>query len=74
MGHEGANPAWPLNLGWNGTDDLLLRGFWPNQGAISHVSLYGTEGSSDNITPEPALLGLFGTALALVGARLRRRR
>jgi hypothetical protein len=70
-------PAWYLfymsALGWNGTETLSLEGFWPNQGAISHISLYGTEGSSDNITPEPAMLALFGTALAIVGARLRRR-
>jgi hypothetical protein len=38
-------PAWYLfnltALGWTGTQQLDLSGFWPQQGAISHVALYG---------------------------------
>jgi hypothetical protein len=53
-------PAWYLfdltALGWDGMEDLVLEGFWPNQGAISNVSLYGT-------VPEPATMLLLGTGL-----------
>jgi hypothetical protein len=59
-------PAWYLFdlSAWNGTDDLELTGFWPDQGAISHVSLYG----GTTTVPEPGTLlllgsGLFGLAL-----------
>ena len=63
------DPAWYLfnlsTLGWNGTEDLVLTGFWPQQGAISHVSLYGGPGTG---VPDGgatvALLGLGLTVLA----------
>jgi hypothetical protein len=67
------SPAWYLfnltALGWNGTDTLDLSGFWPNQGAISHVSLFGTRTS---VPDEGATLGLLG--IGLVGIALLRRR
>lgn len=59
----GHSPAWYLfdltALGWNGTDDLVLSGFWPNQGAISHVTLYGTPQG----VPEPGAMLLLGIGL-----------
>ena len=58
-------PAWYLfNLtaifNWDGIDQLVLSGFWPNQGAISHVSLYG---ASDPSVPEPGTMLLLGSGL-----------
>lgn len=69
-------PAWYLfnltstGLNWNGTETLNLSGFWPNQGAISHVSLFG--GSSFPV-PEPATLSLLGLGLFGLAAVQRRR-
>lgn len=55
---------------WNGTETIELRGFWPNQGAISHVSIWG-KGSGGQI-PEPVTLGLLGVGLLALGAVRRR--
>ncbi|MCF8036232.1 MAG: PEP-CTERM sorting domain-containing protein [Desulfobacteraceae bacterium] len=41
-------------------ETLYLRGFWPQQGAISHVSLYETETER---VPEPAAMLLMGMGL-----------
>jgi hypothetical protein len=68
------DPSWYLfnltALSWNGTDTLNLSGFWPAQGAISHVSLFG--GSSTSV-PEPATLSLLGMGLLGFAAVQRRR-
>jgi len=62
------SPLW-----WNGTDDIVLAGFWPNQGGISHVGIWGVPGTS---VPEPGTLGLLGVGLLVLGGlkRFGRRR
>jgi hypothetical protein len=77
---DGAHsPAWYLfDLGvvpagiWNGTETLNLSGFWPNGGAISHVSLFSGTGTPPTDVPEPASLSLLFLGLAAVGAASRK--
>lgn len=57
--------------GWNGVEEISLQDFWPDRGAISHISIWG--GSSSTV-PEPATLGLFGLGLLGVGMARRRRK
>jgi hypothetical protein len=58
-------PIWFLfnltTLEWNGTDDLVLTGFWENRGgAISNVSLYG---NTTTAVPEPATMLMLGSGM-----------
>ena len=64
------DPIWYIfDIGtWNGTDDIVLNGFWPAQGAISHVSIYGSA------VPVPAAVWLFGSGLlGLIGIARRKK-
>ncbi|HJR69402.1 MAG TPA: PEP-CTERM sorting domain-containing protein [Gammaproteobacteria bacterium] len=66
-------PAWYLfRLSWNGTETITLNDFWPDGGAISHVTIYGTGGTTTKV-PEPGTMGLLGAGLLAFGF-LRRRK
>jgi len=55
---------------WNGTDDILLTEFWPAQGAISNVAIWG--GDNGTSVSEPGTIALFG--LGLLSLALSRRK
>jgi hypothetical protein len=55
---------------WDGLETITLSNFWPGQGAISHISIWGTPGAS---VPEPATLGLFGLGLLVTGLARRKK-
>jgi hypothetical protein len=69
------NPAWYLfdlySAGWDGMETLELTGFWPAQGAISHVSIYDCTRSVPDGGVTITLLGVGICALGLVSRRLR---
>ena len=48
---------------WNGQDDIVGTGFWPTQGAISNVAIYGETTS----VPEPSSLLLLGSGILSLG-------
>lgn len=66
---------------WNGTEQILLSGFWPDDGAISHIALFGgldpsrpTSTGGEGGVPEPATLAIWGLGLGIAGlVRLRRK-
>lgn len=53
-------------IAWDGKEDIILEGFWPDQGALSHVDIYGVA------VPEPATLFFLG--LSFVGIAVAHRR
>jgi hypothetical protein len=62
-------PAWylfnltdlPIPANWDGMETLELLDFWPDNGAISHVALYGTREGTQ--VPEPSTMLLLGVGL-----------
>lgn len=50
---------------WNRTDDIALSGFWPNQGAISHVSILTANGVQ--VPDAGGTLALLGLAIGSLG-------
>jgi len=60
-----------FNIGsWDGTASINLSGFWPSNGAISHIAIWGQQVSS---VPAPGTVLLLGIGLCVIGA-LRRKR
>jgi hypothetical protein len=55
--------------GWNGTDSITLADFWPQKGAISHISIWGDKTS----VPEPGTLSLLGAGLLIAGFKSRKK-
>ncbi len=61
-----------LALGWNGTDSLLLSGFWPGAGAIEQIKIVGIASTPTGV-PEPSPLALFVLGIVALVAWTRRR-
>jgi len=68
---------------WDGKETLNLSGFWPTNGAISHVSLYGgvtpsssssTSSSTGTTVGEPGTTALALLGVGMIGLALRSRR
>jgi hypothetical protein len=61
------SPIWYIfdlgELNWIGTGDLKLENFWPSNGAISHVAIYGDYDETSTGVPEPTTLLLLGFGL-----------
>ena len=62
------SPAWYLFslAGWDGQEDIALSGFWPGNGSISHVAIFGSGTSVPDGGATAALLGLGMAGLAVM--------
>jgi hypothetical protein len=66
-------PAWYLfSIAWNGLETISLQNFWPGNGAISHISIYGGGGTTTRV-PEPGTMVLLGAGLLAFGFSRRRK-
>lgn len=67
------SPSWYLFdiSSWDGIEDIQLSNFWPAQGAISHISIFGTDTTS---VSEPGTLALLAFGLLGIGFASRRAR
>ncbi len=61
---------------WNGTENLSLQDFWPRQGAISHVSIWGRRdgGTPPAGVPAPGAVVLMAIGLMAIGVSKIRRK
>lgn len=61
---------------WNGTDTLQLTGFWPDQGAISHVEIVRGALTQQQTPPlpEPTSLAIWALGMVAAGFGARRMR
>lgn len=57
---------------WDGQETISLLNFWPDKGAISHISIWGR--STPTRVPEPSTMALLGLGLLAIGFTQRRRR
>lgn len=62
--------------GWDGMMDIELNNFWPQNGAISHIAIYGgVKPPNEEGVPEPGTVVLFGMGLLGIGlSQLRKKR
>jgi hypothetical protein len=75
---DGANnPGWYLfnltDLGWNGTDTINGSSFWPQQGSVAYVELFGNTSPPPTPLPAPSPLLLLGSGILGVGIFRRKR-
>ena len=63
-----STPIWYIfNIStWNGIETIDLQDFWPGGGAISHVSIFNSDGGT-SVPDAGSTLGLMGVALAGLG-------
>jgi hypothetical protein len=73
----GNSPGWYLfnlnDLGWNGTDTINGSGFWPQQGSVGFVELFGNTSPPPTPLPAPSPLLLLGSGMLGMGIVRRKR-